>query len=86
MEIIKPYKSINHICVLVTTRQQAKDLKDELIQILGIIREQGHEVTRKMDDTKVPNGRVEYIINGLSREIVKSIIVKELSSVLEEAK
>ena len=65
-------------CVIITKREQAKELYNELTTILTTIREEGHTVTRVMEETKHPEGKVEYLINGMSRSKVKNLVVKTL--------
>lgn len=65
-------------CIIKTNRVQAKELYEELTDALAHIREQGYLVTRTMEDTKIPEGKVEYLVNGMSLAKVKNILIKEI--------
>lgn len=75
---MKVEKVSKDACVIITKREQAKELYEELTTILTKIREEGHTVTRVMEETTHPEGKVEYLINGISRTKVKNLIIKML--------
>lgn len=75
---MKVEKVSKYACVIITKREQAKELYEELTTILTKIREEGHTVTRVMEETTHPEGKVEYIINGMTRTKVKNLVVKTL--------
>lgn len=75
---MKVEKVSKDACVIITKREQAKDLYVELTSILTKIREEGHQVTRVMEETKHPEGKVECLINGMSRTKVKNLVIKTL--------
>ena len=61
-------------CIIVT----AKKLYSEIDKSLKIIRKEGTLVTRVLEDTKHPEGKVKYIINGINQLKVKNILSKTL--------
>ncbi|MBW4862272.1 MAG: hypothetical protein KZY55_02795 [Paeniclostridium sp.] len=65
-------------CVIIIKREQAKELYKELTSILTKIREGRYKVTRVMEKTTHPEGKVEYLINGMSKTKVKNLIIKTL--------
>ena len=75
---MKVEKVSKDACVIITKREQAKELYEELTTILTKIREEGHTVTRIMEETTHPEGKVEYLINGMSRTKAKNLIIKTL--------
>lgn len=75
---MKVEKVSKDACVIITKREQAKDLYNELSTIIEKIREEGHTVTRVMEETTHPEGKVEYLINGMTRTKVKNLVIKTL--------
>lgn len=75
---MKVEKVSKDACVIITKREQAKALYEELTTILTKIREEGHTVTRVLEETTHPEGKIEYLINGMSRTKVKNLIIKTL--------
>lgn len=75
---MKVEKVSKDACVITTKREQAKDIYEELTIILTKIREEGHQVTRVMEETTHPERKVEYLINGMSRTKVKNLVIKIL--------
>ncbi|NME09459.1 hypothetical protein HF875_08000 [Paraclostridium bifermentans] len=71
-------------CVIITKREQAKELYSEIDKSLKIIREEGTLVTRVLEDTKRPEGKVKYIINGMNEVKVKNILSKTLQESIEK--
>lgn len=71
-------------CVIITKREQAKELYSEIDKSLKIIRKEGTLVTRVLEDTKHPNGKVKYIINGMNESKVKNILSKTLQESIEK--
>lgn len=71
-------------CVIITKRGQAKELYSEINKALKIIRKEGPVVTRALEDTKHPEGKVEYIINGMNESKVKNILSKTLQESIEK--
>lgn len=71
-------------CVIITKREQAKDLYSEIDKSLKIIRKEVTLVTRVLEDTKHPEGKVKYIINGVNESKVKSILSKILQESIEK--
>ncbi|MBW4863125.1 MAG: hypothetical protein KZY55_00050 [Paeniclostridium sp.] len=70
--------------VIITKREQSKELYKELTSILTQIRAGGHKVTRVMEETKHPEGKVEYLINGMSITKVKNLMIKTLEGELNK--
>ena len=64
---MKVEKVIKDACVIITKREQAKELYEELTKII----EEGHTVTRVMEETTPPEEKVEYLINGMSSTSIK---------------
>ena len=81
---MKVEKVSKDACVIITKREQAKELYEELTTILTKIREDGHTVTRVMEETTHPEGKVEYLINGMSRTKVKNLIIKTLEEKINQ--
>lgn len=75
---MKVEKVSKDACVIITKREQAKQLYEELTTILTKIREEGHTVTRVMEETTHPEGKVEYLINGMTRTKIKNLVIKTL--------
>ena len=75
---MKVEKVSKNACVIIIKREQAKELYKELTSILIKIREEGYKVTRVMEETTHPEGKVEYLINGISKTKVKNLIIKTL--------
>lgn len=75
---MKVEKVSKDVCIIITKREQAKELYEELTKILTKIKEEGYTVTRIMEETTHPEGKVEYLINGMSRTKVKNLIIKTL--------
>ena len=71
-------------CVIITKREQAKELYSEIDNSLKIIRKEGTLVTRVLEGTKHPEGKVKYIINGMSESKVKNILSKTLQESIEK--
>lgn len=71
-------------CVIITKREQAKELYSEIDKSLKIIRKGGTLVTRVLEDTKHPEGKVKYIINGMNESKVKNILSKTLQESIEK--
>jgi glucose-6-phosphate-specific signal transduction histidine kinase len=69
-------------CIIKTNRGQAKELFDEITDVLADIRKQGHIVTRTMEDTKVSEGKVEYLVNGMSTTKVKNLLEKTIRAAM----
>jgi hypothetical protein len=51
---------------------------------LKVIRKDGAVVTRSLENTKHPDGKVEYIINGMNEAKVKNILSKTLQESIEK--
>lgn len=71
-------------CVIITKREQAKELYPEIDKSLKIIRKEGPVITRVLEDTKHPEGKVQYIINGMNEAKVKNILSKTLQESIEK--
>lgn len=71
-------------CVIITKREQAKELYSEIDKSLKIMRKEGALVTRVLEDTKHPEGKVKYIINGINQSKVKNILSKTLQESIEK--
>lgn len=58
-------------CVIITKREQAKELYSEIDKSLKIIRKEGTLVTRVLEDTKHPEGKVKNILSKALQESIE---------------